>query len=127
MTSHQVSANFHVIQDNLACPCCNAMVYDQETMTRIQILRDLIDKPFHLDRRGGGFFRCRDYQRSKHPEVRNSQHTLGKAMDISSQGWDGVTKHFFVEQAMQLGFSVGVYEYFFHIDFRSGNPVLFWG
>ena len=123
----QITANFNSIHDRMACPCCNGFMYDKTFMKRIQILRDVVDTPFVLDRRGGGFYRCTLYQKSINPSVVKSQHCLGKAMDIYSLGWAPSLKWYFVQEAMRLGMSVGVYKTFFHVDYRSGNPVLFYG
>jgi len=120
----QVTKNFNSVSDNMACPCCNAFVYRKPFLDRVQYLRDIMAIPFNLDKRGGGFFRCRDYQQTHHPETKNSQHTLGNAMDIITLGWDGHVKWKFISEATKLGFSIGIYDSFFHIDYRDGKPVM---
>lgn len=122
----QVTKNFNSVSDFMQCPCCNSFSYDEESMDHIQILRDRMATPFYLTKSGGGFYRCRLYQESI-GGVKDSQHTLGKAMDILTHGWDGVVKWKFIKEASSLGFSIGVYEHFFHIDYRDGTPVLWYG
>lgn len=122
----QITANFNSVKDHMQCPCCNAFVYDKVFMKRVQILRDLMDTPFYLDRKGGGFYRCRYYNDSIGGAV-GSQHLHGRAMDISSHGWTGNDKWYFVRESQCLDFSVGIYPNFFHIDLRPGKPVVFYG
>jgi len=100
-------------------------MYDEETMHRIQNLREIICKSFSLTKYGGGFFRCEKYQESINPGVTDSQHCKGRAMDILATGWDGHTKWRFIKEAMGLGFSVKYYsdQNFFHIDLREGDAV----
>ena len=124
--TNQITANFNSVKDNMQCPCCNAFTYDEPFMKRIQILRDIIDIPMCLDASGGGFFRCGIYQKSI-GGVYNSQHTLGRAMDVLTHGWSGATKWFAVEQAIHLDMSIGIYSNFLHLDLRGGTPVLFHG
>lgn len=125
--TNQITANFNSVKDFMHCPCgCNAFIYDKTFMKRIQILRDIVDLPFYLDQSGGSFYRCRLYQESI-GGVKNSQHLLGRAMDISTHGWGGSTRHFIIEQAMHLDLSMGIYSSFIHLDLRRGTPVLFHG
>lgn len=121
----QLSENFNSISDKMHCPCCNAFQYSEVFIKRVQVLRYLLDVPFVLDRKGGGFFRCRIYN-DQIGGAKDSRHLYGDAMDLSHLGWSGSDRHFFVEQAINLGMSVGIYSNFFHIDLRS-NPVLFYG
>ena len=123
--TNQISEHFHIVKDNLACPCCNSW-QTSSFWERLQILRWLVDKSFNFCKKGGGGYRCRDYNSSLPNFAPNSMHLLSRAADISSHGWSGVDKHFFVSQAFNLGFSVGVYDNWFHVDDRS-YPVLFHG
>lgn len=109
----------------MQCPCCNAFDYKPAFIDRVQILRDLMQVPFYLDKKGGGFYRCRDYNASI-GGAKSSQHLLGNAMDVSSLGWDGHKKWEFISEATKLKLSVGIYNNFFHIDYRS-IPVMWLG
>jgi len=122
----RVTKNFYNSKDRdwMSCPCCNAFVYNQDAMERIQHLRSNMGKSFSLTKYGGGFFRCEKYQESINPGV-NSQHCKGRAMDILATGWDGHTKWRFLKEAMYLGLSVKYYsdKNFFHVDLREGDAV----
>lgn len=107
------------------CPCCNSFDYNNDFIHRAQALRWIVQKPFVLDKRGGGFYRCRDYQMKNNPKHPDSMHLLGRAMDVSSIGWSAYDKALFVKNALNLGLSIGAYETFFHIDFRIGKQVWF--
>ena len=122
----QLTRNFNSVYDNMACPCCNGLVYEMPFLNRVQILRDLMAIPFHLDKKGGGFYRCRIYNDSI-GGAKNSQHLHGRAMDVSTHGWTGFQKWQFVHEATKLGLSIGIYDRWFHIDLRPGNPVVFYG
>ena len=121
----QLTKNFNSVTDNMACPCCGSLSYRQEFLDRVQILRDLLATPFYLDQKGGGFYRCRDYN-TEIGGAPSSQHLLGNAMDIYSLGWDGSKKWEFISEATKLRFSLGVYESFFHVDYRP-DPVMWYG
>jgi uncharacterized protein YcbK (DUF882 family) len=50
----------------------------------------------------------------------NSQHLLGKAVDVSTNGLSGEQKHRLLKVAFSKGFAgVGVYSNFFHLDVRD--------
>lgn len=54
-----------------------------------------------------------------------SYHTLGRAVDIKCL--DNVQRARIVLEALRLGFSVGVYPRFLHLDNRFSSQVLFYG
>ena len=121
----QISKNFNSISDNMQCPCCNAFVYKEHFINRVQILRDLVGVPFSLTKKGGGFYRCSIYNESI-GGAKNSQHLLGNAMDVLTHGWSGDVKWEFIREATALKLSLGLYNSFFHIDYRS-SPVMWYG
>lgn len=56
----------------------------------------------------------------------NSQHKLGKAVDVSHIGWTAEQKKAFLRACYQTGFtSFGYYSTFFHVDTRGGGST--WG
>lgn len=120
----QISKNFHIVNDNMCCPCCNAIIYRDEFIAKVQTLRDRMAIPFYLSKKGGGFYRCPSYNESI-GGVKDSQHLLGNAMDILSLGWNGAVKWKFIKEATELGLSIGIYDNpsFFHVDDRDGKPV----
>jgi hypothetical protein len=92
-------------------------------LERVQVLRDLMGIPFHLDKSGGGFYRCREYNKSIDGAATNSQHLLGRAMDISKHGWSGSEERQFVKWALAFDLSIIDYDRWFHVDLRTGDPV----
>ena len=125
--NNQIAPSFNIVTDHLACPCCNAFQFKEKFWKRLQVLRDIMDKPFITDRKGGSGFRCRIFNNSLPNSANNSRHLYGDAIDISTHGWSGEEKRFLVELAIQFEFSVGIYKSWFHLDLRPENPVLFWG
>ena len=126
--NNQIAPSFNIVTDHLACPCCNAFQFKEKFWKRLQVLRDIMDKPFITDRKGGSGFRCRIFNNSLPNSAKNSRHLYGDAIDISTHGWSGEEKRFLVELAIQFEFSIGIYKSWFHLDLRRPeNPVLFWG
>ena len=124
--NNQIAPSFNIVTDHLACPCCNAFEFKEKFWKRLQVLRDIMDKPFVTDKKGGGGYRCRIYN-NQIGGAKNSRHLYGDAIDISTHGWSGEEKRFLVELAIQFEFSIGIYKSWFHLDLRPENPVLFWG
>lgn len=119
----QLTKNFN--SNELECPCCKGLVYDQRFLDKIQIMRTIIGIPFIIS--PGGAYRCRIYNDSLPNSVKDSRHLHGSALDISSRGWTGSQKWQFANEAFKLCLSLGVYSSFFHVDTRPGYPVLFYG
>ena len=115
----QLSKNF--TSDEFKCPCCDGLEYNEAFINRLQVLRDIMSIPFIVT----SGYRCRIYNDSLSNSATNSRHLYGDAVDISSGGWDGRVKYKFVFEAMKLGFSVGIFPTYFHIDQRPSDPVLF--
>jgi len=116
--------NFSVKGDNLSCPDCGDFSYSKEFWDRVQVLRWLVDRPFIVA--PGGGFRCRFYNETLKYFAPDSRHLFGAALDVSTKGWPGDIQWFFIEQAQNLGFSIGTkYPTWIHIDLRDGKPVRF--
>jgi len=116
----QITKNFTA--EEIECPCCHGMVFEQTMIDRAQILRTLMNIPFYVN----SGYRCR-FHNEAIGGSKDSQHLTGRALDIKSIGWTGRQKWQFVHEAMKLGMSVGIYKDFFHVDLRIGNPVMFYG
>jgi len=84
-----------------------------------------MNTPFVISEGGG--YRCRIYNDSLKNSASNSRHLYGSAFDISCKDWSGSIRWKFINEAMKLGFSIGQYSTFFHIDQRPGDPILFHG
>lgn len=125
MDQNQITTNFHVIHDNMACPCCGGFVYDKTFMRLIQVLRDIVGVPFRLSKTGGGFYRCRFYNDKLPGAAPSSQHLHGRAMDVLTDGWSDALKWRFISEATKLGMSFKRYDGWIHVDLRPGDPVAF--
>jgi hypothetical protein len=123
----KITENFNSEIDNMSCPCCGALVVNEDFIRRLQALRWIVGKPFVFDKAGGGFYRCRDYQMDNHPDYPDSQHLMGRAADVSTIGWSGKDKAVFLKNAFNLGLSIGRdnYDNWFHVDLRLGDQVYF--
>ena len=110
-------------EDEVRCKCCGDVVFHRGFCDRLQIIRDIVGIPFIHQ----SFFRCRDYNDSLPNSSPTSQHTLGRATDILTQGFTGNQKWQLVKAAMSLGFSVGIYSAHIHLDYRNGDPTIFYG
>ena len=107
----------HFDSVEFACPCCGAVVIDDDLIVQLERLRE------YLGRYGGGpihinsGFRCFDHNTAV-GGVRNSQHLYGKAADITVVG----VSPFRVQDAADLIFSdggMGRYNTFTHVDVRG--------
>ena len=120
----KVTPNFTV--QELRCPCCHLFNMENETLRKLQNLRDdykllmavnsACRCPEHNDKVGGG-------KTSQH--ITTEQHA-GRAFDIKMEA--GVNRYRFIQLAMHHGFNgIGVYANFVHIDDRKTDPVLWHG
>ena len=118
-----VTANFS--RDEIACPCCGAVIYNENFIKKIQILRDLLGIPFII--REGGFYRCTFYNSTLKNASPTSKHKRGIAIDISMHGWTNSQCWKLVKFAMDMRLSVGLYSGHVHLDMREGEPSIFYG
>lgn len=123
LSSYQVTTN--LTSEEVACPCCGQVHFEQRFVNLLQMLRDILDIPFHY--KPGGFFRCGLYQETLRGGATNSQHPLGRACDIRMINFNGFTKWKLIHEAMKLGLSVGAYSAHIHLDLRPGTPVFYYG
>ena len=111
-------------EEEIRCPCCNAMpegeVFER-FMDLLQVLRDIMGIPFIVT----SGFRCRIHNDSLPNSAKDSRHLYGDAVDISRGGWTGQVLRKFVFEAFKLGFSVGLYPTYVHIDQRPVGKTLF--
>jgi len=122
----QISESFSITKDFLSCKCCNAFNYNDRFWRLMQQLRWVVDKPFYTDRKGGSGFRCSIYNKQI-KGAKDSRHLHGDALDVSTHGWSGNERYYLVREAIHLGFSVGIYQSWVHLDLRPGLPVVFHG
>lgn len=89
-----LTKNFDSKKDNLICPCCGQCKMNEESMARIQALRDEWGKPFSMVEGGG--YRCND----------TGAHGEGRAFDVTIGNAD---YYYFIKLAYKHGFTgIGV-------------------
>ena len=114
----QLTKNF--TKEELQCHCCGRCEISQKLLTLLQALRD--DVGFSLIINSG--FRCENHNK-KVGGAPNSQHLIGKAVDVSTKTLTGEQKHRLLTSVFKNGFKgVGVYSTFIHVDVRE-IPVFF--
>ena len=117
--------NFHPdIDTKLVCTCshpdCNKQSVTQDTLERVQVLRDIIDRPLTITSGGRCGFHPDELKRSK-----KADHQKGIAVDIGVYG--GAERAEVVKLALELGFNaIGVGGGFVHIGFRKGETLVMW-
>lgn len=109
-----ISANFS--RSEFACNCgCGGDTVDSTTLEAVEAIRQHYGVPVRIL----SAYRCLAYNRS--PAVGsndNSQHPLGRALDIQVDGILPVEVYAYAD-SLGLG-GVGSYETFTHIDTRDG-------
>jgi uncharacterized protein YcbK (DUF882 family) len=102
-------------RSEFACKCCGLDTIDAELVNQLQILRDRIGRPIHVN----SGIRCEAHNREVGGKP-NSQHLLGKAADIRVAGMRTreLVSHV-VEMPAFRG--VGTYGTFVHVDIREGR------
>lgn len=109
----------HFTCDELDSPDSGECLMDPGFMARLEELRLRVGIEFIVT----SGYRTAEYNAAK-GGAENGYHQKGLAADISHEKWDGKTKHRFIVQASTMGLSLGVYPKHFHVDGRSGPPVL---
>lgn len=108
-------------RDELKCPCCNACNMSPILLDRLQILRDILDRPMTIN----SGFRCKKHNTEINGTF-GSQHLLGNAADISIVGWSDLKKNKLYKLVDSLEFhGFGKYPTFVHLDTRTG-PIARW-
>jgi len=117
----KLSKNFD--SKEFACPCCDGAMIDDRLVSKLQDLRDLIDRPIHIS----SGYRC-ERENLKVDGYSDSPHIDGLAVDIIVKDFD------FRELALlaiEVGFyRVGLYPYsnskFLHLDIKPPSPSQAW-
>jgi zinc D-Ala-D-Ala carboxypeptidase len=105
----------HFKKEEFQCPCCIQNEMDPIFLSRLEALRDMFQGPLIVN----SAYRCEAHNQ-KIGGYPNSQHLLGKAADISTDGMSSGKKHELMNLANRLGFGgIGVYPTFFHLDMRD--------
>ena len=102
------------------CPCCNRVMLSSDLLTRLNHLRNIIDRPIYIN----SGYRCKE-ENQRVGGVPGSYHLLGMAVDIQVK--DILLSDLLV-YAQEIEFNgIGFYENnnFLHLDIRPG-PTHFW-
>lgn len=101
----------------LRCKCCGANGMKQETLSRLDMLREFYGKPIILT----SAYRCEEYNKA----IGATQtHASGQAVDISVSGADALK---IIQIALSLGFTgFGIKQHgdgrFIHLDDMQDGP-----
>jgi len=102
------------------CPCCNRVMLSPDILTRINHLRNIINRPIYIN----SGYRCKE-ENQRVGGVPGSYHLLGMAVDIHVKN---ILLTDLLIYAQGIGFNgIGFYENksFLHLDIRPG-PKYFW-
>ena len=115
-----MSKYFHDLEFKACTPSCNMSDMDEVFLNQLDELRSACGFPLVLN---CAFRSVKwDIERGRSG---CSYHTKGRAVDIRCH--DSVKRAIIVENALHLGFSVGVYPRFIHVDNRTTDIVCFYG
>lgn len=123
MPIEQLTKNFNIKEFNCKCGCempFEAIENTKELAIQLQVLRDTLGEPVKVI----SGYRCEDYNKEV-GGVKKSQHLLGKAADISVNGWetraikDILSDLIFSKHILKGG--IGLYRTFTHYDTRGRN------
>lgn len=116
-----MSKYFHDLEFKACTPGCNINQMDADFLSVLDELREYCGFPLVLN----CAYRSPEWDKER-GRSGNSYHTKGLAVDIRCH--DAQKRAVIVQYALELGFSVGVYSSFLHIDMRPVNcQVLFYG
>jgi uncharacterized protein YcbK (DUF882 family) len=89
-------------------------------LTKLQTIRDIIDIPLVVN----SGFRCKKHNQELPNSSPNSQHLLGKAVDISASNLTAKQKYKLMWLAQRVGMKgIGIYPTFFHFDTRDDEKL----
>ena len=110
----------HFTSDEFKCPCCGKNMVTGTLVSKLQELRDLINKPIHIT----SGYRCKQYNKSIGGYA-NSPHCKGLDADIYCKEMD----IYELAGRADLIFSrIGLYpdNNFIHVDILTARPSKFW-
>jgi len=113
----KLSANF--TSDEFKCPCCGKVKILGALVSKLQELRDIINKPIIIT----SGYRCPSYNKKIGGYV-NSPHLLGEAADIQIKGLSTVTIAMIASKIKNI--RIGLYPRHVHIDIHPANPSKYW-
>lgn len=117
--SMNITSNF--TSEEMACPCCKRCDMNPEFMNKLQKFRDLLGFPVQID----SGFRCERHNQDI-GGVKNSQHLVGKAADISYRHLPADQRCLLISQALVNFDGIGLGKTFIHIDCRGNKALWFY-
>ena len=117
--------NFNPSTDpKLLCTCghpeCDKRSVSQLVLEWVQIIREDVERPLHIN--SGG--RCPHHPNEVH-RTKPADHQNCIAVDIAVNG--GIERGQIVRLGITRGFNaIGVYKTFVHLGYRSGEPLVMW-
>lgn len=114
----KLSKHFHDYE--FSCPCCGKNKVAGELVSKLQQLRDIINKPIRIT----SGYRCPAENKKVGGSV-NSPHLLGKAADIQVKG---MPLYFLAHMAANniSDIRIGIYPNHLHMDIMPPNPSKYW-
>ena len=113
----KLSQHFHEFE--FKCPCCDLTIVAEALVSKLQQLRDIINKPIKIT----SGYRCPVENKKVGGSV-HSAHLLGEGADIQVKGMSTVTLAMI---ACKIdGIRIGIYPNHLHIDVRPPNPSKYW-
>lgn len=121
-TREQLRDNFYAHE--FACKgtdCCGGTsAMDDALLDKLQFLREKYDVTFYIS----NGLRCQKHNKTIKNSRPTSQHCRGKAVDLY---WpEGIDRHAFYRDCLNLFDGVGLYSTFIHLDVRRGRKAR-WG
>jgi uncharacterized protein YcbK (DUF882 family) len=114
MDVNKINTNFK--RSEFTCKCgCGRNTVDVRLAQLIQIIRNEIGEPVNIN----SGYRCESYNASI-GGAKNSQHTHGKAADITAAGHTPEQIYKIASVALDGNGGLGIYDTWVHIDVRSG-------
>lgn len=113
----KLSQHFH--DSEFKCPCCDMTTVAGTLVSKLQQLRDIINKPIKVT----SGYRCKR-ENKKVGGSDNSAHLLGEGADIQVKGMATVTLAMIACKIE--GIRIGMYPNHLHIDVRPANPSRYW-
>jgi hypothetical protein len=110
----------YLSSNDVACPCCGEMKYDQDFVDKLHKLRIYVNKTFYYQ----SFYQCEQKNSSTFGSFDNSLHRQGRAAHIYVANWIGSEKLRFVKKALNLGLTIIAFPNYFHLDNREGQIFL---
>lgn len=96
-------------KEEMECPCCKELVFNQKLFDKMQALRTIYDKPIYIN----SWYRCKTHNLQIGSKSKN--HIEGKAVDIACH--EGLDRHRLLDAIFKVGFPrIGIHEWFIHVD-----------